>query len=298
MQRNIEEGHEQVRLATRGSGIYPFGIYPPSVPLLSDPDDPEGHLLVDATGRPLVRTRLRVDDGVAGRTRLLRGVDAVDAAAQARIDLAGLRLATTDLAIADALMATGVPLHRVALDMIHDLADLPPPTPLPRGWTLAPGGWDDDLAAAVAEAYGSGHVDGPWTEKDTAVVAGMYEPGAALRPLVAATARVRDPAGRSAGHILCAGPVPWVDKGAWIMTFGLAHCARGLGVGRALLGHALCGAHEDGQPCLGLSVTEGNPARRLYDAAGFRVVGRLLSLRLPADASSLAVGVDRPLRQV
>ena len=252
------------------------------MPLLPNPDDPGGHLLTHDDGRPLATTRLRADEGVAGRTRLLLGVDAADAAAQARVDLAGLRLATTDVALASALVATGAPLHRLAFEMVHDLTDLPRFKPVPPpGWTLTAGGWDEDLAAAVAEAYGAGHIDGPWTEKDTVEVVRMYEPAAALSPLEAATARIRDPAGRSSGHILCAGPVPWAKEGAWVLTVGLAHRAQGRGIGRALLGHALHGAKATGQPCLGLSVTKGNQARRLYEAAGFRVLAKSHSFRLP-----------------
>ena len=253
--------------------------------LIPDLDDAVGHVLTDAGGRPLARTRLRKDEDLAGRVRLLPGVNPADAALQARVDLAGLRLATRDLTLADALVATGVPMHRVAVDMHHDLVNLPPPMPLPPGWMLAPGGWDTDLRAAVQEAFGAGHVDGPWTEKDTAEVAGMYEPGAALGPLAKATATVLDPAGRRAGHLLCAGPGPWVDRGAWILTVGLAHRAQGQGLGWALLGHALRGALAAGQPCLGLSVTDGNQARRLYDSAGFQVVSRVYSLRLPLAAT-------------
>lgn len=256
------------------------------MPLLPDPDDPKFHVLVDAGGRPLARTRMRPDDGVAGATRLLPGVDPAHAAAQARVDLAGLRLATTDPALADALVATGVPLHRVAVDMVHDLADLPSAAPLPPGWALAAGGWDADLASAVEEAYRSSHVDGPWTAKDSAEVRAMYAPGSDHPPLAPATARIVDAAGRSAGHIVCAGPVPWVDEGAWVLTVGLAQRAQGQGLGRALLTHAVRGTAEAGLPRLGLSVTEGNAARRLYDAAGFRVVSRVLSLRLPVGASA------------
>lgn len=228
---------------------------------------------------------------MAGRTRLMPDADAADAAAQARVDLAGLRLATTDSALADALVSSGAPLHRVAVDMVHDLADLPGTAPLPAGWTLAPGGWDDDLAAAFQEAYASDHADGPWTDEDTAEVSAMYEPGAALVPLGTATARVVDPSGRSAGQLLCAGPVPWVEEGAWVLTLGLAHRAQGRGLGRCLLEHALRGTREAGLPCLGLSVTEGNPARRLYDAAGFREVSRVFSLRLPDEG--LPPGIAR-----
>ena len=75
--------------------------------------------------------------------------------------------------------------------------------------------------------------------------------------------------------------MPWVDEGAWVLTIGVADRARGLGLGRALLLTALRGTREAGLPCLGLSVTEGNPALRLYEAAGFTLVARVLSLKLP-----------------
>jgi hypothetical protein len=64
--------------------------------------------------------------------------------------------------------------------MTHDLADLPMPPPLPRGGALAPGGWDADLASAVAEAYGPDHSDGPRSEQDTAQVAAAHTGTAAI----------------------------------------------------------------------------------------------------------------------
>ena len=252
------------------------------MPLVPDPDDPRDTLLVDPAGRPLARTRLRSHECVAGRTRVLAGVAPDEIAAQARQDLAGLRVATVDQLLADALVDAGGTLHRVALDLRHDLADLPREPVVPAGWRLAPSGWDEDLLAAVREAYGPGHVDGPWTDEDTAEVSAMHLPGAASPPLTGASAPVRDRAGRSAGHVLCAGPVPWAeDGGGWVLTIGLAARARGRGLGRALLVRALQGTRDAGLPTLGLSVTEGNPAQRLYETTGFAPVQRVLSVRLP-----------------
>jgi ribosomal protein S18 acetylase RimI-like enzyme len=48
------------------------------------------------------------------------------------------------------------------------------------------------------------------------------------------------------------------------------------GTGRALLERALQRAAAAGLPALGLAVTDGNPAARLYEAVGFR---RVLSSR-------------------
>jgi ribosomal protein S18 acetylase RimI-like enzyme len=49
------------------------------------------------------------------------------------------------------------------------------------------------------------------------------------------------------------------------------------GVGRALVERAL--ALTDG-PALGLMVTEGNPARALYEALGFRLVRTALVVQI------------------
>lgn len=252
------------------------------MPLLPDPEDPAGSLLVADDGRPLGRTRLRRDDGVADRTRVHPGATVDELAGQARRDLAGLRVATSEPLLADALLAAGALPHRVATDLRHDLTGTLPSEVLPAGWALAASGWDDDLQAAVREAYGTGHVDGPWTDEDTAEVRAAHRPGVAVPALAPASARVRDPEGRSAGHVLCAGPVPWVEDGAaWVLTLGLASRARGRGLGRALLARALSGTRAAGLPGLGLSVTEGNPAERLYRSADFRVVQRVVSVRLP-----------------
>ena len=252
------------------------------MPLREDPADPRTTVLVDADGRPLATTQLHSDAGVAGRTRVLPDVDPADAAHRALDDLAGLRLATTDAVLATALVAQGAVLHRVALDLTHDLSDVPAPPSLPGGWSLAPGRWDADLAAAAAEAYAPGHPDGAWSEADSAEVSEVLAGTGDVVQLAPATAVLLDPDGRSAGHVLCAGPVPWVDEGAWVLTVAVAERGRGLGLGRALVLHALRGTRESGQPRLGLSVTVGNPARRLYESVGFRPVTRTLSLRLPA----------------
>ena len=48
-----------------------------------------------------------------------------------------------------------------------------------------------------------------------------------------------------------------------------------------LVQRALAIATAAGHPALGLAVTEGNPARRLYDALGFRPVLSSYSVTLP-----------------
>jgi mycothiol synthase len=245
----------------------------------------EDSLLCADDGTLLARLRLRDDDGerVAAGMRAASEVPVDRVAAQAIRDLAGTRLETPDDDLAAALVARGVPLSRSATDLRHDLSGLPAPEPLPAGWTLAEAGWDDDLAAAAAAAYGPGHPDGGWTEDDTKAVRGMFESADPVPPLASASARLVGPDGRSAGHVLCAGPVPWTDYiCAWMLNIAVGPRAQGQGFGRVLLAHALRGTRAAGLPTLALSVVDGNPARRLYDAAGFQPVTRVLTLRLPA----------------
>lgn len=49
---------------------------------------------------------------------------------------------------------------------------------------------------------------------------------------------------------------------------------RGKGLGGAVLGAVIAEARRRELPGISLSVEDGNPARRLYERAGFRVVGR------------------------
>jgi mycothiol synthase len=249
-----------------------------------DADQAGDTLLSADDGTTLAWLRLGEDDGepVATLVRPVPGADLDRVAAQARADLAGRRLDTPDDALAAALVATGVPMRRAYTDMRHFLADLPQPGPLPDGWTLTAGGWDDDLATGLAEAYAPPHPDHSWTDGDTATVKGMFEQADPVPPLYGACARVVGPDGRSAGHVLVAGPVPWTEDGCgWILNLGVAPRAQGLGLGRALLAHALHGTRAADLPALGLEVTDGGPGRRIYDRIGFQVRARVNSLRLP-----------------
>ncbi|MGC4895310.1 GNAT family N-acetyltransferase [Micromonospora sp. DT31] len=241
-------------------------------------------LLLGDDDTPLARMRVTDEDGtpVASDVRPLPGVAPARLVAQVRRDLAGFRLETPDEALAAALVSDGLTVARAATDMRHHLADLPEPVALPDGWALGAPGWDDDLAEGLAAAYGPDHPDGRWEPSDTDEVRAMFDTGEPVPPLVPASARLLDPDGRSAGHVLCAGPVPWTDDGCvWILNLGVAPRAQRRGFGRALLVHALRGAHEAGLPSVGLSVVDGNPARRMYDAAGFRVRARVLTVRVP-----------------
>lgn len=115
----------------------------------------------------------------------------------------------------------------------------------------------------------------------------MFAPDADVPALAGASARVRGPDSRSHGHVLVAGPVPWRPTPCgWMLNLAVAPAAQGRGLGRALLAHALLGTYAAGLPALELSVVDGGPGRRLYDAAGFTVIARVLSVLLPGTAAA------------
>ncbi|BCL14891.1 hypothetical protein GCM10017556_26300 [Micromonospora sagamiensis] len=255
------------------------------MPVRPHPEDGADSLLVADDGTALARMRIRDEQGerVAAAVEPLPGVAQSQLAEQARRDLAGFRLETSDDGVVAALVAGGLVLHRAATEMRHRLDAVPARVALPAGWSLSGPGWDDDLAGELAAAYGPGHPDGPWRASHSEQVRAMFDAGEPVPPLLPASARLVDPDGRSAGHVLCAGPVPWTDDVcAWILNLAVAPRAQGRGCGRALLSHALRGAREAGLPAVGLSVADGNRARRLYDDADFRPVARVLSVLLPA----------------
>ena len=253
------------------------------VPLSPDPSDDRATLLQDDGGTSLARLRSRDDDGdpvAAGFVPLTD--DLFSVVRHARRDLAGSRLETPHDGLLAALLADGLELARASTTLTHDLVDLPGPTALPAGWTWREPGWDDDLAAALTQAYGPEHPDGQWQPDDTEAVRDMLEHGRPVAALAGATARVVGPDGRSAGHVLTAGPVPWTEHPCgWVLNLALHPGSQGQGIGRALLDRALHGTRAAALPSLDLSVVDAGPARRLYDAAGFRVRERVLAVDLP-----------------
>lgn len=61
----------------------------------------------------------------------------------------------------------------------------------------------------------------------------------------------------------------WVRAGVPELSVCVLPGYRGAGLGADLVGAAIAEARRRGVPALGLSVEEGNPARRLYERLGF-----------------------------
>jgi len=238
-------------------------------------------LLSDAAGTPLAHYRWRDDVGerVVGGFRPLPGTSVDRVAVQAVRELAGRRVTMRDEGVARAFAGAGCTLVRAATDMRRDLTELPAARPPAAGWTLDRHGWDDDLIEALRAAYPPEHPDHGDRANRLKVLLGGDQP---LPLLSAASARLRDPSGRSAGEVVTVGPVPWGESPcAWVMDLAVAPRARGRGLGAALLIHAMYGVRAAGLSTIGLTVTDGNPARRLYDRMGFRSSLRTFTMRVP-----------------
>jgi GNAT superfamily N-acetyltransferase len=175
------------------------------------------------------------------------------------------------------LIAGGARLVRHAHQMSHDLAERP-------RWSDPPGhrltGVDRpaaDLADAYRAAYGPGHVDHRDEPLERSVAdLESYLSGTEFGPLLAGSGLAVAEDGTVAGAILI-GTLPEDDalSGPWVIEV-FRHPAH-RGVGRALMERALALADVAE---LGLMVTEGNPARGLYAALGFRLVDSRLVVQL------------------
>jgi mycothiol synthase len=247
-------------------------------------DGPEGTLLSDQSGVPVATFRRRTEDGeeTAGRFLPTPGTSPDRAARQAVRELPGRRLTTHDEEVARALAGAGCTLLRAATDMQRDLTEPIPVRPPVAGWSLIEHDWDDDLAAALAAAYGPDHPD---SGDRVGRLRGLVTSERGLVFLPGASARLRGPDGRSAGQVFTVGPVPWGSTPmSWVLDLAVVPGAQGQGFGAALLAYAMRGTLDAGLATAGLTVTDGNPARRLYDRMGFRPALRHFALRAPQPA--------------
>jgi GNAT superfamily N-acetyltransferase len=238
----------------------------------------------------LTRTILSDADGVVGRyDRDERdghvyadlfdrepGVSVERAARAVLAELRGMRIAA-DEALGRALVAAGGTLTRHGHLMSHDLAERP-------AWREPPGYRLTDVdrpAADLVDAYRAafppGHVDhrGEPPEQSLAELESHLS-GRAFGPLLAGSGLAIAPDDAVAGAILL-GTLPGEPplNGPWLIE--VFRHPRHRGVGRALVERAL--ALTDA-PVLGLIVSEGNPARRLYEDLGFRLVSTRLVVQL------------------
>ncbi|HEX8100987.1 MAG TPA: GNAT family N-acetyltransferase [Solirubrobacteraceae bacterium] len=234
---------------------------------------PEREVLRDAGGRP-VATYVHVDRRSGPMADLVvpaAGVERADVVAALFAQRPGWLAGTEDRALGDALIRAGAQLRRSAHVYSRDLRAGPPvpESPAPPGVVMAPlEAVDDDLAAACAAAYGADHPDHrPHAGPDAleALVAGEV----VGHLMHASRAAWRD--GRQVGAVVITdSPHDPPEGGPWIGELFRAPDPRLAGLGAALLAAALHAARDDGLATLGLVVSDGNPARALYERFGFR----------------------------
>jgi GNAT superfamily N-acetyltransferase len=232
-----------------------------NVPIVEDPEYSERRTLVDANGLPIARFVHVERDGRTIADLFELEVPVERALPFVLDELRGMQVAGSE-DLGRALVAAGATLHRHSHAYSHDLRDLPE---IPGGFELTPVDRPaSELLPVYLAAFAPGHPD---RQEPTAAgrhLAGLVA-GSGLGPLLPGSGlAIAD--GAVVGAILIAkmadGPPPF--GGPWVIEVFRAPGARG--AGRALLARAL--ALTTGS--LGLAVTEGNPAERLYAELGFK----------------------------
>lgn len=184
------------------------------------------------------------------------------------------------------LLALGAQPSRHAHRMLRDLTVDPPPVTwerpdLPPGIRLElPDRSAAEVFPACAAAFPADHPDRRHDRRPPgqaeADFADLWE-GRELGPQTRAGALAVDAAGAVLGGIV----VTQRDEGPWIGTVFRRPGDDLRRLGEAMTRRALALTAAEGGAAIGLAVTEGNPARRLYDRLGFAVVESALTVWIP-----------------
>lgn len=255
--------------------------------------------LHDAAGRPLATYEPGVREGrqLADYVVAAPGVGEEQLAAAIVERLPGWVVGTVDLSLGAELERRGARRRRFAHTMTIDLrtAAAIPGVPLPAGVALEPlVAIGDDLGAANTGAYPPGHPDHR-TEDPAAAAAELRRiaRGEEVGPLLACS-RVAVRSRRQVGASLVTdsgGEPP--DGGPWLVELFRAPGPDLRGLGAALLAATLHAARGDGLATLGLAVSDGIAARRLYDGFGLALVSSSITVFIPAPAAPPAPPTPR-----
>jgi GNAT superfamily N-acetyltransferase len=191
------------------------------------------------------------------------------------------RTSTTSAERAGDLQAAGAELVRVAHDMVLELVGLDVPAGWDRpalagGLRLGPVGSARDLLPAALAAYSPDHADAhraaePAEQVERALT--DLVAGRRVGPLLTdASAVVLDAADAAVAAVIVTrlGPAAWGwEGGPWVSDVFVTAAWQGRGLGRTLLRRAIARCAADGEARAGLTVTDGNPAERLYRELGF-----------------------------
>jgi ribosomal protein S18 acetylase RimI-like enzyme len=244
-------------------------------------------------------THLVVDDTVVGRYHLYEAqppaaelfvadVPVARAADAAVAQLAGWNLTTTDERLASELIARGARSLRYYSLLTCDLASLHEVDVTRREFELneqqITPDFDPppDLVTLVRRAYPMGHPDEELgTDEEIKLDVARAVRGDRLGPLMTQSRLLLD-AGRSVA-LAIVNRVPGVAPtgGVWLTDLCRDPDDKYAGLGRSLLIDVLNDCREAGETSLSLAVTDGNPARAVYESLGFSAVATTRKVRLP-----------------
>jgi hypothetical protein len=236
-----------------------------NVPIVGDVQDPSRRTLTDENGLPVARF-VHFQDGPIRVADLLElEVPLERALPYLRTELRGMRVAGPE-SVGRALVAGGARFRRHSHAYTHDLVALPrldetyELTPLDRPAS--------ELLPLYLRAFAPGHPDRLEPPEAERHLAGLLRNGL----LDSSGLALRDGEVVAAILVGTAAELPPPFGGPWVMeVFSTAR-----GAGRALLARAL---HRS-RGSLGLAVTEGNPAVRVYESLGFRRIFTAYSVDL------------------
>ncbi len=202
----------------------------------------------------------------------------------------GSAVVLADQVVRDGLLAAGAQQIRHVHTMRHHLREVPaaPPTSglILRTWQA---GDAELLARALVAAYGPGHPDarGPHLGEAAGSLTNMVEdPDNPLMERATQVAVVEGQPVAAAVVVRSDHVTGW--KGPWLMNMFRAPDPTLPGIGTAVLTRSLENLNADGEPHLGLAVTDSNPARRVYERLGFEYDFEGWILVLPGAVGSAA----------
>ncbi|MEU6232879.1 GNAT family N-acetyltransferase [Kitasatospora sp. NPDC047058] len=244
----------------------------------------------DSDGLPVVRYVRREREGRPWADRLSVPAPGEDGGVVSAADPVGFVLSAMSgwvvsgsVGFGEQLLRRGASVLRHGHTMHRSLADEAPPggwaawarTPLRHGLRAVPCDRPaEELLPACRAAYAPGHPD---HRPDRDGHLDLLLAGRLLGPVLPASTLAVDEHDRVVAGVVLNHfeDVPWVAN-------VFRHPDRGYpGLGRDLLRRALGGLAEAGFDRVVLTVTEGNPARRLYEGLGFRLEHSSLSVVIP-----------------
>ncbi len=247
---------------------------------------PRGRELVDRNGRVLARFSEGQREGhpLADLLEPADGVEEGTLVAAVARELRGWILAAAP-GLAGRLIADGArPVRHAHVMRLELPVAQDPAAPVPTGVRIEPLGdrTAQELAPAFMAAYPPGHLDFRPGEDELPVAVRSLETVVAdpeLWPVLPCSRVALDAEGDVIGAaVIVENPPQPPFGGPWVAE--LFRMPGHRGVGAALLRSALEAASADGLATVELAVTEGNGARGLYEAFGFRVVVSTMSVLL------------------